>query len=201
MGWRMNKATITQVAATREAGTVRRAHIIPHHGVYNVAQHSYGAASLLLLLNPDPSIALVKAVLWHDVAERWMGDVPAPVKMRQPELAEMIYDEEERILGALGLAQDLRTEEVLWLRAVDTLDLWLWSREEEALGNRAVIPIQRACEGILEEREKAGILPPSVSKFYRAILRCPHQRLSDFFDEVAINGIPGFTEAEEGLGE
>jgi len=36
----MDRKTLTQVLAAREAGTVRRCHIVPHHGQYNLAQHS-----------------------------------------------------------------------------------------------------------------------------------------------------------------
>jgi hypothetical protein len=44
---RVQRPLLTRLSATREAGTVRRCHIVPHHGQYNIAQHSYGAVSLL----------------------------------------------------------------------------------------------------------------------------------------------------------
>lgn len=69
MGWRMSeelnrraaRPLLTRIAATREAGTVRRCHIVPHQGQYNIAQHSYGAVSLLLLLHPHPSLKIGRA--------------------------------------------------------------------------------------------------------------------------------------------
>ena len=69
-----------RVLAAREGGNVLRCHTVPHHGQYSVGKHSYDALSLLLLLHPNPSMNLVKATLWHDCAERFVGDMPAPAK-------------------------------------------------------------------------------------------------------------------------
>ena len=175
---------LTRLAATREAGTVRRCHIVPHHGQYNIAQHSYGAVSLLLLLHPNPSLTLIKAVQWHDVAERWLGDIPAPAKWTHAELGEAYERAEEELLKCLGLFGELTDLEVAWLKAVDTLELWLWCREEEALGNAAVTPMRRACEKVTEKRQLEGSLPATVAQLYDALYPCPQKRLSDFFEDV-----------------
>ena len=182
----------TRLAATREAGTVRRCHIVPHHGQYNIAQHSYGAVSLVLLLHPNPSVSLIKAVQWHDVAERWLGDVPAPAKWDNPELGEVYERTEAQLLNRLGLFAQLTAEEQAWLKAVDTLELWLWCREEEALGNAAVTPMRLACEKVTEKRRLEGSLPEPVCALYAAAKAQPHRRLSDFFEEV----MRGLGEAE-----
>lgn len=175
---------LTRLAATREAGTVRRCHIVPHHGQYNIAQHSYGAVSLLLLLHPNPSLTLIKAVQWHDVAERWLGDIPAPAKWTHTELGEAYERAEEELLKRLGLFAQLTDPEQAWLKAVDTLELWLWCREEEALGNAAVIPMRRACEKVTEKRQLEGSLPEPAAQLYDALYPCPQKRLSDFFEDV-----------------
>jgi len=172
--------TLVRVAATREGGAVRRCHIVPHHGLYNVAQHSYGAVSLLLILHPDPPLALIKAVQWHDVAERWLGDMPAPAKMVNAELAAEYELTEARILSRLGLLPNLTAGEKAWLRAVDVLDLWMWSREEERMGNGNVTRMRVACEQIL-----AGLdLPEEAAAFYAAEKAREPERLSDFWPEV-----------------
>jgi len=183
-------ALLIRVTATREAGDVRRCHIVPHHGQYNVAQHSYGAMSLLLLLHPNPSLDLIKAVQWHDCAERWLGDIPAPAKWTSSELGRVYEQAEEKVLKVLGLLPSLGREETNWLKAVDTLDLWLWCREEEAMGNETVSAMRRACETVTETRDLEGSLPEPVRMFYAAAKAYPHRRLSDFFEEV-----------EHGLGE
>lgn len=182
---RVQRPLLTRLAATREAGTVRRCHIVPHHGQYNIAQHSYGAVSLLLLLHPKPSLKLIKAVQWHDVAERWLGDVPAPAKWDNTELGEVYERAETELLKRLGLFPELTELEQAWLKAVDTLELWLWCREEEALGNAAVTPMRRACEKVTEKRQLEGSLPAIAAQLYAALRNAPHKRLSDFFEEVA----------------
>lgn len=184
MGWRMNKRLQTRIQATREAGTVRRCHIVPHHGQYNIAQHSYGAVSLLLLLNPEPSLNLIKAVQWHDAGERWLGDMPAPAKWDNFDLGQVYEAAERRVLDAIGLLPELTREEEHWLKAVDTLDLWLWCREEEALGNATVKAMRLACEKVTDARALDGTLPKPVAAFYAATRQQEHQRLSDFFSEV-----------------
>lgn len=181
---RAARPLLTRIAATREAGTVRRCHIVPHHGQYNIAQHSYGAVSLLLLLHPHPSLNLIKAVQWHDVAERWLGDIPAPAKWTHTELGEAYERAEEELLKRLGLFGELTDLEVAWLKAVDTLELWLWCREEEALGNAAVTPMRRACEKVTEKRQLEGSLPAIAAQLYDALYPCPQKRLSDFFEDV-----------------
>lgn len=188
----MDKRLLTQIQATREAGTVRRCHIVQHHGLYNMAQHSYGAASLLLLLHPAPSRELIKATLWHDVGERWLGDMPAPAKWENPTLGAVYEEAERQLLRRLGLLDFISEDDHLWLKAVDTLDLWLWCREEEALGSNTVTDMRLACEKVLDDRQLAGTLPAAAFGFYATVKRQPYKRLSDLFGEA----MHGFGEAE-----
>src|SRR3990167_6644390 len=87
-----------QIARLRDSGNVRRAHVFPHHGEYSVGLHSYNALSMLLLLHPGPSIALVEAVLWHDAAEKTLGDLPATAKWTYPMLAKAYELAEAEVL-------------------------------------------------------------------------------------------------------
>ena len=75
------------------------------------------------------------------------------------------------------------------MKAVDTLELWLWCREEEAMGNEAVTAMRRACEAVTEKRGLEGSLPEPVRAFYVAAKHQPHRRLSDFFEEVVRDGL------------
>ena len=127
------------IGCLREAGSVERCHTIQHHGSYSVGRHSWDAAALLLVLHPSPSVALVRAVLWHDVAERWTGDVPAIAKWDEPKLVQLLVQLEERVfdrLGLAGLLSSLSEEDAVWLDAVDKLELWLWANEQLRMGNR-----------------------------------------------------------------
>jgi len=138
----MNKQTLAK--AVREGGMIERVHTVPSHGTYSNAEHTYGALSLLFVLYPGtPSMNLVKAMLWHDTAERWTGDVPGPMKYSIPELARLIEEVELACFAEMGIDFDLTEDEKKWLRAIDKIELWLWSHDQLALGNLNADEIQR----------------------------------------------------------
>jgi len=124
----------------RECSNVRRCHNLPHHGEYTVGKHSFDAAILLMVLHPDASTNLLKAVLVHDFGERWCGDLPAPVKWCDGEFAKRSAELEQRCIENIGLDffSLLSPEERVWLKAVDSIDLLLWAKEQWAMGNQMV---------------------------------------------------------------
>lgn len=124
------------VNVLRECSRVERAHTLPHHGSYTNGQHSFDAVMLLFTLYPgDPPMHLVKAVLTHDFGERWCGDIPAPAKWSDGEFAKRSEQLEQRCLRAIGYGIQLSPEENLWLKAVDTIELLLWAKQQIAMGN------------------------------------------------------------------
>lgn len=124
--------------AIREGGNVLRCHTMPCLGRdYTVAHHSFNAVSLVLQLHPRPSVNLLKAVAWHDMGERWAGDLPSPALQLNPLLKEAYEIAEQRALIRAGIRFPMLTpEEKKWLSAVDKLELLLWAREQIFLGNR-----------------------------------------------------------------
>ena len=130
---------VDRIKATREAGNVRRFHVVPHVGEYTVGKHSYDAISMLLVLHPDPSVHLIKALLWHDGGERWVGDMPRVAAQYSEALA---YAHNEANLSAIQTwemysgFENLGGEDFLWLNAIDTLEAWVWCHEQIAFGNR-----------------------------------------------------------------
>ncbi len=153
---------VERALAIREGGQVQRAHTMQYDGPYNVAIHSYNALSLLLLLYPKtPSLGLIRAVMWHDVPERWTGDIPAPAKWASPKLKELLDKLEEKILKELGLEdlfKNLSQEELNWLNAVDLLELWIWSKEQIHHGNKNLILM---AQRIIEVFNKRGDKTPN----------------------------------------
>ena len=128
---------INKVRAIREGGNTERCHTTPHHGSYSVAEHGWGVATLLAILHPNPSRDLILAGMWHDVHERWTGDIPSPIKWC---LGNVTKDELKRLAesidSSLTINFDLSTEDRKWLKACDMLEFWLWSIDQIALGNR-----------------------------------------------------------------
>lgn len=121
----------------REAGRVERCHTLPHHGSYTNGQHTHDATSLLFLLHPKPSLRLVRALHFHDVAERWVGDMPAPAK-KIDDLGQAVHRAEAAVMKQLGHDYKLTKNERRWLKAVDTVEFYLWCADQVAMGNQHV---------------------------------------------------------------
>lgn len=134
---------IERALAFREGGQTQRCHTMQFVGPYNVAIHSYNALILLMLLYDEglPSLNLIKAVLWHDIPERWTGDVPTPTKMADPMLRGLLNILERKVLFTLGiehLFENLNAKEQDWLDAIDLLELFIWSQEQFESGNKNI---------------------------------------------------------------
>lgn len=146
----------------REAYAVKRFHCVPQHGQNTVGQHTVDMLSLLFVLYPgEPRMNLVKAVMFHDVPERWTGDIPAPAKRANGELGRHIHDLDRRVLKSLGLQFKLTPEEMIWLHALDRLECFLWARDQQAMGNVAA----NAVAGDLLASFASSPLPKPIVEF------------------------------------
>jgi 5'-deoxynucleotidase YfbR-like HD superfamily hydrolase len=155
---------VSKIRSLREAGHVRRCHTLPHHGSYDVAQHSWQAVALLFHLHPDPTRDLIWALLFHDAAERFYGDQPAQAGWADPELRKRQKEAEAKALTTMGLAFELNPSDKQWLEALDKLELLLWCDDQEALGNRHV----KNCADLLRNwfRAEWDDLPKPVQNFF-----------------------------------
>lgn len=173
----MELSTSERVLAMREGGAVERSHTIPHLDSYTVGLHSYNALSLLMLLHPNPSRALIEAMLWHDVPERWLGDLPATAKWLNPELKAAYGRAERKAIDRLGIPMDdfyLSEDDWRWLNAVDRLEFWLWVQDQEMLGNHHTEEARQNIVAWLNQN--IGELPDECRRFYT---EHSHGRLPD----------------------
>lgn len=129
---------IRKVGLLRNGGNVKRWHTHPLIGEQTDAAHSWGVASLYLLLCPEPTMTLLKAMMWHDMAEQEVGDTSSPALMRNPALGTAYVEAEKKYLEAkFGLVVGmLAREERAWLDGCDKLECFLFCREQLFLGNR-----------------------------------------------------------------
>lgn len=136
----MNSSAADRILAAREGGNVRRVHTAPHVGEYTVGKHSFDLAMLLIILHPNPSAELLKAALMHDIAERWVGDVPGYIKRKDPSIKASIDAAEADHARRLGFEahEALTQDDLVWLKALDTFELWLWCLDQLAFGNQHV---------------------------------------------------------------
>lgn len=155
-----------KIQAAYEGGNVQRCHASFPHSRYNVAQHGYGVVSLLLLLNPNPSLALIKTALWHDVAERWTGDIPSPMKDLDLMVKERIDRIEVEMLKILELGGfELTEEEKYWVKGCDLLDLMLWAKQAADLrGDQRALEWAAGLGTVIAQLRDEGKMPAIIPK-------------------------------------
>lgn len=156
-----------QTLSLRASGHVRRWHTLSHLGQQTVAEHSAQALTILFMLHPAPSVNLIKTVLFHDHAERYVGDVPAPVLYANEEY-RAVYDEMEmsffqnEMPFVYDAIADLNDEDRLWAKGVDILELILWCEDQIMLGNQHAKIV--GARGKKYLREKRG-MPDEILAF------------------------------------
>lgn len=134
-----NNELIDRVQLLRDSGAVRRFHILRTNNTQTVAEHSYGVATLVMLIEPKCSATLLKAALTHDAHERDTGDTPSTAKWRYRELAAGMKHAEMEWQGEntdLAFESDLELHEKLVLRFCDWMELAMWSVEQIRMGNQ-----------------------------------------------------------------
>ncbi|HEY0213731.1 MAG TPA: hypothetical protein VGC40_09115 [Paenirhodobacter sp.] len=86
-----------------------------------LAEHHARVAQILLAIHPAPSLALIDAALHHDAGEPKCGDLPAPFKRENPEIARAHTDFEVRELVRLGVAPGISERDEAWLKMADRI--------------------------------------------------------------------------------
>lgn len=160
---------LRRLVAIRTGGATERCHGIRHHGSYSVAAHTWGVLALLYVLWPEDLPRLAAVILFDDVPEGWVGDVPAPTKRYNPAVKAACDDMDHKVLDLLQLpsARNLSAEDRAKFKACDQLDLYLWAAEEVEGGNRHASCVVRELERYFEETP----LPPLAHDLYREIKR------------------------------
>ena len=137
---------INEIIRSRCGGKVERCHTIPHNGSYNNAAHSWGVAMLMYYIWPEDFPRLAIYCLSHDIGEGWMGDVPAPALWAMGKAREHFDNMEGDLQEAAGCPREdaLLPEDLAKLKACDRLELYIWCREQMAMGNMYVKDCEKA---------------------------------------------------------
>lgn len=162
------KPVIDRIIQRRECGNVERCHTLPHVGVYDVKAHSFNCMVLLDILHPGATKTLMRALMYHDFAERWVGDLPAPAKWFNQDVREAHRVAELACEEHFQIPQfKLEDEDIIWLEGIDRLELFIWSKEQYgAWGNRNVMGCIRQLDRWFLRRQHSNQLPQPVWDVY-----------------------------------
>jgi|6_EtaG_2_1085325.scaffolds.fasta_scaffold21219_2 5'-deoxynucleotidase len=122
----------------RSGGNVSRYHTIPLIRSQDVAAHSWGVAVVYNILWPDDVGPALVACLYHDCAEFWTGDIPAPVKYHSPAVKEAADKVEEEFRDKYDISFDLDDETKAKIKCADYIELCMRCLEERRMGNTLI---------------------------------------------------------------
>lgn len=124
----------------RQGGSVLRFHTWPCVRPQSVAAHTWGVLALIYALDPEPSAALVRRAVFHDLAEYDTGDVPSSAKWANRDLKMMMDQVEDHFNKLHGFPGDdtLTEYELDVLKMADLLDMLWYCYEEYMIGNRGL---------------------------------------------------------------
>lgn len=159
--------TTERIRFLREAGVIPRCQTFGSPDLQQtVGLHSWNATNLLLVLHPEPSLSLIKAVMWHDAPERYLGDTPSPAKWASAELRNALVKLEDRIHAHFGTDVDLTKQDLLWLQCVDRLELLLMAQERRSLGDYRFLQMVTTAAAWFTHRE----IPAQIARFLQSYL-------------------------------
>jgi 5'-deoxynucleotidase YfbR-like HD superfamily hydrolase len=156
-----------RIQALRDASAVVRFHTARMTRQQTVAEHSYGVAMLVLEVEPTDFL-LVRAALYHDLSEAATGDIPAPAKWDNPQLAAVLTEVEAEYDARFGTAIDLTPYQKHVLKWCDAMELVLWCREEWCMGNAYAREIMR--RGMDHVMQRVRHPNDRAAAFFNAVL-------------------------------
>jgi 5'-deoxynucleotidase YfbR-like HD superfamily hydrolase len=134
---------IDRLEVLREGGMVQRFHTKGMINYQTVAEHTFGVLALLYEIEPTPRHGLVRACMYHDIAEAIVGDVPFPAKVAFPKLKVALKEAEDEINGQYGMDFELTPGEYHMLKFCDMAELLLFCFEETRLGNSTLTKVMK----------------------------------------------------------
>lgn len=182
----------------RTGARVQRMHTMPGHHMQTVGEHTFGVIAIILIITesyPSPYkdgklLALIKAAMYHDVAEAITGDVPATVKWRHILLDDALKEVERRVDLEFGLSVGLTEHEHSLLKYADIMELAMYSIEECDSGNQKAAVVAWNCMDALESRRLTDITPDALELFDLVKLTLEANYPKDKLREDIFNGWP-----------
>jgi len=127
-----------RLRAQIEGGMVKRCHTVDYHGTYTNSQHTFNMLLIYNALHPNPQEETMQAIMYHDLAERYTGDLPAPSLIEFPDLRDSIKKVEAHCRAVMGADFEISEEEANWLYCIDKIEHWMWAKRQLLMGNQLV---------------------------------------------------------------
>lgn len=180
------KSKLETLWYSREAGHVTRNHAWPTLRNQTDGHHSYNAAMIYLIYNPNPNLETVRELLVHDTGERAAGDAPHPAKQHDPIFRKCYEAMEMRARENYGLGPDegLFDEDLIWVYCCDMLEFGLFCLEELTLGNQYAREKLNRVIAILEKRIAKDAIPEELVPLAESVI---HRNIIILNDEECLN--------------
>jgi len=140
--------TADRLALLLSGGKVHRYH--QDGQPQSVSEHTWRMLVILLHFWPLANRSMILAALYHDVAERYTGDIPNPVKRHSPQVAEVVKQMERDFHEHLHISttSELTVEDQARVSCADYLELCITCKERH--GRRARQIYERGVYLVLE---------------------------------------------------
>lgn len=152
------------------AGNVKRYSTWPTIQQQTVGGHSFNCLLIWLRLYGPPAPRVTEYFLWHDLGELVLGDLPFPVKAKNPDLKKACDEVEKAAVKEMG-GPDFELTDLLKIRMklVDLLEMYTFGTLELVMGNKFGQPIvDDIGKAVLELVKK---LPPEDRKAIAAYVK------------------------------
>lgn len=135
----------------RAGGGVRRYHTYRVVCEDTVASHSWGVAVVLDMLYAGQAPAkLLRAALYHDVAEHVFGDIPSPAKRAFN--SDELRKQEDKLMVEHSMFTVLSDWERFVLKVADILDGLIYCTEERERGNATLVSVWNTYHGYAKQK-------------------------------------------------
>ena len=120
----------------RQAARVKRYHTVPTIRTQTTGEHSYGVLMILMhVFDYEVPRELMRAALFHDLAEISTGDTPATAKWKSPELKRQLEMMEASFEKSNRIEYNLTEQEQIVFKFADMMELCMFCKEEIKMGN------------------------------------------------------------------
>lgn len=167
-----NRAEIT--TNPRLAGQVVRYHTWPTLRSQTIAEHCWQIMRIYCELFGMPGSEAWHYMLHHDTGEIATGDIPFPVKSKNPLLKKEVDRIEYDALCDMNIPQYSFAPHIRWrIKICDLLEMMEFGLQEECLGNTFAAPITKATAEAVRTMTEAvpeGVKAEEVAKIKQKVM-------------------------------